>query len=214
MGFIYTFKVFDLVFVMTGGGPVNSTQMLSTYSYKLSFDMYKYSMGSAVANVLFVLLMLVGMLYLRATKRGECCMNSEQTLKGHKNIVFCIFSVLILALLLFPLYWTLVTSLKTEQEIFQIPPTFWPNVMNTKSYTAQLDHGDFNMFRSFGNSLLISLGATVISVVLAVPASYGIAKYKFRFRKRCVADIPCDANAAGFRFADTDVFDVQKSASV
>lgn len=109
-------------------------------------------------------------------------MNSE-ILKGRKNIIYCVFSVLILALLLFPLYWTLVTSLKTEQEIFQIPPTFWPNVLNTKSYTAQLDHGDFNMFRSFGNSLLISLGATVISVVLAVPASYGIAKYKFRFQK-------------------------------
>ena len=110
-------------------------------------------------------------------------MNREQNLKGHKNVICCIFSVVILIVLLFPLYWTLVTSLKTEQEIFQIPPTLWPNVLNTKSYTAQLDHGDFNMFRSFGNSLLISLGATVISVVLAVPASYGIAKYKFRFRK-------------------------------
>ena len=110
-------------------------------------------------------------------------MNREQDLKGHKNVICCIFSVVILIVLLFPLYWTLVTSLKTEQEIFQIPPTLWPNVLNTKSYTAQLDHGDFNMFRSFGNSLLISLGATVISVVLAVPASYGIAKYKFRFRE-------------------------------
>ena len=110
-------------------------------------------------------------------------MNREQNLKGHKNVICCIFSVVILIVLLFPLYWTLVTSLKTEQEIFQIPPTLWPNVLNTKSYTAQLDHGDFNMFRSFGNSLLISLGATVISVVLAVPASYGIAKYKFRFSK-------------------------------
>lgn len=110
-------------------------------------------------------------------------MNREQNLKGHKNVICCIFSVVILIVLLFPLYWTLVTSLKTEQEIFQIPPTLWPNVLNTKSYTAQLDHGDFNMFRSFGNSLLISLGATVISVVLAVPASYGIAKYKFRFCK-------------------------------
>lgn len=53
-------------------------------------------------------------------------MNSEQTLKGHKNIVFCIFSVLILALLLFPLYWTLVTSLKTEQEIFKSHPRSGP----------------------------------------------------------------------------------------
>lgn len=30
LGFIYTFKVYDLVYVMTGGGPVNSTHMLST----------------------------------------------------------------------------------------------------------------------------------------------------------------------------------------
>ena len=71
LGFIYTFKVFDLVFVMTNGGPVNATQMLSTYSYKLSFTQYQYSMGSAVANVLFVILMLVGMLYLRATSNSE-----------------------------------------------------------------------------------------------------------------------------------------------
>lgn len=57
LGFIYTFKVFDLVYVMTSGGPVNSTHMLSTYSYKLSFEMFKYSEGSAVANVLLVILL-------------------------------------------------------------------------------------------------------------------------------------------------------------
>lgn len=71
LGFIYTFKVFDLVYVMTGGGPVNSTHMLSTYSYKLSFDMFKYSQGSAVANILFVILMLVGVFYLKVTSAGE-----------------------------------------------------------------------------------------------------------------------------------------------
>ena len=65
LGFIYTFKVFDLVFVMTGGGPVNSTQMLSTYSYKLSFNMFKYSQGAAAANVLFVILFIVSLIYLK-----------------------------------------------------------------------------------------------------------------------------------------------------
>lgn len=71
LGFIYTFKVYDLVYVMTGGGPVNSTHMLSTYSYKLSFDMFKYSKGSAVANVLLVILLIVGMFYIRVTTEGE-----------------------------------------------------------------------------------------------------------------------------------------------
>lgn len=71
LGFIYTFKVFDLVYVMTGGGPVNSTHMLSTYSYKLSFEMFKYSKGAAVANILLVILLVVGVFYLRATKEEE-----------------------------------------------------------------------------------------------------------------------------------------------
>ena len=72
LGFIYTFKVYDLVYVMTSGGPVNSTQLLSTYSYKLSFVMFKYSEGAAVANILFVILFLVSMIYLRFVyKEGE-----------------------------------------------------------------------------------------------------------------------------------------------
>lgn len=71
LGFIYTFKVYDLVYVMTEGGPVNSTHLLSTYSYKLSFDMFQYSKGSAVANVLLIILLLVGILYMRITMKGE-----------------------------------------------------------------------------------------------------------------------------------------------
>lgn len=71
LGFIYTFKVYDLVYVMTSGGPVNSTHMLSTYSYKLSIEMFKYSKGSAVANVLLVILMIVGVFYIKATTAGE-----------------------------------------------------------------------------------------------------------------------------------------------
>ena len=71
LGFIYTFKVYDLIYVMTSGGPVNSTHLLSTYSYKLSFEMFRYSMGSAVANVLLLILLLVGMLYLHITMKGE-----------------------------------------------------------------------------------------------------------------------------------------------
>ena len=70
-----------------------------------------------------------------------------------------------------------------RQEIFQIPPTFYPHELNLKSYAAQVETGDFNMFRAFGNSFLISIGAMLIAVVLAVPASYAIARYRFVGRK-------------------------------
>lgn len=65
LGFIYTFKVYDLIYVMTNGGPVNSTQVLSTYSYKLSFEMFRYSKGAAVANILFVILFFASLIYLK-----------------------------------------------------------------------------------------------------------------------------------------------------
>ncbi len=102
--------------------------------------------------------------------------------KKRNNILLCILSVAVLCILLFPVFWTFITSLKTEQEIFQNPPTFYPHVLNTKSYAAQVETGDFNMFRSFLNSFIISLGAMVIAVLLAVPASYAIARYRFKGR--------------------------------
>ncbi|MBE5852744.1 MAG: carbohydrate ABC transporter permease [Lachnospiraceae bacterium] len=110
-------------------------------------------------------------------------MGEDKKLNKKKNILFCVISVVILCVLLFPLFWILVTSLKTEQEIFQIPPTFYPHELNLKSYAAQVETGDFNMFRAFGNSFLISIGAMLIAVVLAVPASYAIARYRFVGRK-------------------------------
>lgn len=110
-------------------------------------------------------------------------MDDEKKITGIKNVLLCVTAVLILCLLLFPLFWIVVTSLKTEQEIFRIPPTLFPEVLNTKSYAAQVETGDFNMFRSFGNSFLIAVGAMLIAVILSVPASYGVAKYHFRGKK-------------------------------
>ncbi|MDO5548451.1 MAG: sugar ABC transporter permease [Eubacteriales bacterium] len=71
LGFVYTFKVFDLVYTMTNGGPVNSTEVLSTYAYYNSFKLYEFGKGAAVANVLFVILFLVGLIYLRLIGKEE-----------------------------------------------------------------------------------------------------------------------------------------------
>lgn len=71
LGFIYTFKVFDLVYVMTGGGPINSTEVLSTVAYRFSFDDFDFSMGAATANILFLILFVISLVYLRLIKDDE-----------------------------------------------------------------------------------------------------------------------------------------------
>ncbi|MEI0532207.1 sugar ABC transporter permease [Brachyspira pilosicoli] len=71
LGFVYTFKVFDLVFTMTAGGPVNSTEVLSTYSYLLSFKYYYFSQGASVANILALFLMVISFIYVRLTSKEE-----------------------------------------------------------------------------------------------------------------------------------------------
>ncbi|NLG89833.1 MAG: carbohydrate ABC transporter permease [Clostridiaceae bacterium] len=113
-------------------------------------------------------------------------MSAKIMASRRKDIIYSVIAVLLLLIMLFPLYWIFVTSLKLEKEIFRNPPTFWPTQLNLKSYMVQLEIGDFNMFRSFGNSLIISGGAMIISIILAVPASYGVARFNFKGKKPIV----------------------------
>lgn len=64
LGFIYTFKAFDLMYIMTAGGPLNATDVLGTYAYLLSFTQYQFSKGAAVAVVLLLCLLCIGVFYL------------------------------------------------------------------------------------------------------------------------------------------------------
>lgn len=71
LGFIYTFKVFDIVYIMTKGGPANSTHLLSTIAYRYSFEEFRFSLGSTAAVVLFFCIMLIGIFYLFLIRNEE-----------------------------------------------------------------------------------------------------------------------------------------------
>jgi len=55
---IYAFKVFTLVFIMTGGGPYGATEVLNTYLYENVFSYFDLGMGSAVANIGILILVV------------------------------------------------------------------------------------------------------------------------------------------------------------
>ncbi len=69
LGIIYTVKTFDLVIVLTNGGPDNGSQLMSTWAYTLAFQNFETGQAAAVANMLFIFCMIVAFFYIHATRR-------------------------------------------------------------------------------------------------------------------------------------------------
>jgi multiple sugar transport system permease protein len=87
-----------------------------------------------------------------------------------------IFLLVICALFLLPIFWILSTSLKPSSEILVTPSTLWPREFTLDHYGVALA-GDFQ--RYLINSLTAACGSTAIGLLLAVPAAFGFAKFRY-----------------------------------
>lgn len=73
LGFVYTLKVFDIIWIMTKGGPSGSSTTLAIWSYQLGFGslLPDFSSAATVGNVLIVIALVVGLVYARVQRRLE-----------------------------------------------------------------------------------------------------------------------------------------------
>ena len=69
LSLIGSLKYFDLIWVMTGGGPNGATELMATYMYKQAFDQYRMGYASAVAVVLFLIAFLISSAVLTVDQR-------------------------------------------------------------------------------------------------------------------------------------------------
>jgi multiple sugar transport system permease protein len=71
LDFIWTTQQFALIWMTTGGGPIDATEMLSTFTYKLAFSTYDFSVASASAVIVFVMSMVLAFFYVRHQKSRD-----------------------------------------------------------------------------------------------------------------------------------------------
>ncbi len=86
---------------------------------------------------------------------------------------------LIAAVYLFPVYWMINTSLKTSQDMFAIPPQMFPVNPYLGSYKAVFSP-TYGIPQAFLNSTLIALSVLVLTLLIAIPASYAVARLRGR----------------------------------
>ena len=71
LGFIYTLRVFDLIWIITKGGPGSATEVLPTFAYRLSFINFNFGRSAAVSVIMLLILLGGAILYLRAITEEE-----------------------------------------------------------------------------------------------------------------------------------------------
>lgn len=91
-GITYGLKVFDIVYVLTNGGPGHATEVLTTYSYTL-FANGKYGMATALNTILFVITALIGIGVVRYMSKMEYSSNNEKDSHKYTQTV-CMYCTL------------------------------------------------------------------------------------------------------------------------
>ncbi|MCX5286523.1 carbohydrate ABC transporter permease [Streptomyces sp. NBC_00183] len=99
-------------------------------------------------------------------------MNTGTSRTGWKTAV----GLLLTAAMLFPVYWMLNVSLTRDQDMRKSPPDLLPLHGTLAGYRAVLDE----QLPYLGTSLVVALGTVVLTVVLAAPAGYALAKLRPR----------------------------------
>jgi multiple sugar transport system permease protein len=93
-----------------------------------------------------------------------------------KTVIGTIFVLIYL----FPVYWMITTSLKSSRDIFATSPKLLPIPPNWTSYQAEVLHNP-ELLTVFGNSLIICFGTMLLTLILAVPGTYALARLKIRW---------------------------------
>lgn len=96
-----------------------------------------------------------------------------------KQVVVYVTLAFMLLCALFPLYWMLNTSFKSQGEIYNLTPSFWPNDFTWAGYDKLFEKG---FLTNVKNSLVVSLIVSLFSIAVSMLAAYAISKLKFRGR--------------------------------
>lgn len=110
-------------------------------------------------------------------------MNNKIVRAGNvsRKLVLALFAVVMLTLLMFPVVAMIGVSLKSNQEVFSKPVTWFPAVMHWENYVEVFKKMD--VLTGFKNSLIVTAGTIVIIMLIAIPAAYALSKLNFKIKK-------------------------------
>lgn len=101
--------------------------------------------------------------------------------KRKKKIVAAVqytLAIIITLIVVFPLYWMVVSSFKSQEEILLLEPTLWPKEWHPENYVNVFNRANFGKY--YYNTIVMTAGILISQIVIGTFAAYGFSKGKFR----------------------------------
>jgi len=96
-----------------------------------------------------------------------------RAVSSRRKLAFTLFAWAVGLLIFFPIFWTILTSFKTEGQAINDPPLFFLFDWTLENYTVVQQRSDYMRF--LWNSVIIAGGSTLLGIVIAVPAAWSMA---------------------------------------
>ena len=132
---------------------------------------------------------------------------SRQLLRQHGGDVLSysfvyLFLILMAAIVLFPFYWMIISSMKSLDEYRLSTPTFWPRVLMLSNYVSAFTTA--NLGRLFMNTMIVGLVSTLLSLVITILTAFAFARLEFKGKELLFAALLATMMIPGELFTITN----------
>jgi N,N'-diacetylchitobiose transport system permease protein len=107
---------------------------------------------------------------------SERPVNENRVMTWVWNILAIVFAVV----MAFPIYWMVLTTVQPGKDLLSENPKFWPSAFDFSSYHTVF--ADPNFLPDLKNTVLITLGAVLLGLIVGFLAAVGVARFRFRGR--------------------------------
>ena len=190
--FMDCLKIFDIPYVLTGGGPGVATTTLQINAFNDLIKGQQYSRGTTYMLILWILVFITARVLVGCWARprpgppgprSRAHMARRELMPGQRRITPGVVGGEVLTILwfvfsLFPILWMILLSLKStaDQQVtfFSFKPT-----LSNFSYVLTGDTGA-NLRSGLFESLVTSIGAVLVSLIIGIPAAYAAGRWKYK----------------------------------
>ena len=179
--FISAMQVFDIVSVMTGGGPYGSTLVMNLYIYQTAFVKAKAGYASALSALLFIMVLAVTVAQRKFSAKWAGMSERKKTggyaMRRLGRVLTWIFLAVTALIVTAPFLWMLITSFQPDiaavlARPFRLP---WPPALG--NYVEAWKSAPFGIYTF--NSAITALAATLLQCLNAILCAYAFTNLRF-----------------------------------